>query len=230
MLNNASRWKKLPIERQRLIVWGAADQCRVNQPILHELGYEVIGLIDDTPNKQSPLLNIPIFHGEAGLNIFLEGNNFPVDLGFVVAIGNPYSKQRLFIHKSLEAIGLSPISFADKTALICSSVKYGAGLQVMPMAIVNNDVNIGNQCIVNTRSLVEHDCVLGDGVEIGPGAVLCGRVTVGSGTWIGANSTIRQRISIGKNSIVGAGAVVVQDVPDNVVVAGVPAKVIKENG
>lgn len=230
MLNSASRWKKLPIERRRLIVWGAADQCRVNQPILHELGYEVIGLIDDTPNKKSPFQGIPIYRGVIGLDEMLSKIDNVGELGFVIAVCNPFASARLNLHKLMTKSGLFAISFADPTALICDSVDFAEGLQVMPSVLINNNVQIGEQCIVQSRAFIEHDCILGDGVEIGPGAVLCGRVTVGSGTWIGANSTIRQRISIGKNSIVGAGAVVVQDVPDNVVVAGIPAKVIKRNG
>jgi UDP-perosamine 4-acetyltransferase len=99
----------------------------------------------------------------------------------------------------------------------------------MPAAILHSDVEIGDQCIINTRALVEHDCVLEDGVEIGPGAVLCGRVHIGKNSWIGANATIKQRLIIGENSIIGAGSVVVTDIPSNVVAVGVPAKVISEN-
>ena len=50
---------------------------------------------------------------------------------------------------------------------------------------------------------------------------------VKKGASIGSSSTIMCGITIGENSIVGAGAVVTKDVPDNTVVAGVPAKVIK---
>lgn len=45
--------------------------------------------------------------------------------------------------------------------------------------------------------------------------------------WIGARVIILSGVSIGKGSIVGAGAVVTTDVPDYIVVVGVPAKVIK---
>ncbi len=46
--------------------------------------------------------------------------------------------------------------------------------------------------------------------------------------WIGANATILPGITIGENAIVAAGAVVTKDVPANCVVAGVPAKIVKE--
>ena len=53
-------------------------------------------------------------------------------------------------------------------------------------------------------------------------------VTIGNDVWIGANVTILPGVTIGNNVIVAAGAVVSKDVPDNVMVGGVPAKVIKQ--
>ncbi|MCD7909374.1 MAG: sugar O-acetyltransferase, partial [Clostridium sp.] len=45
--------------------------------------------------------------------------------------------------------------------------------------------------------------------------------------WIGAGATILQGVTVGKSAIVAAGAVVTQDVPDNTIVGGIPAKVIR---
>ncbi|PAV28216.1 acetyltransferase [Virgibacillus profundi] len=53
-------------------------------------------------------------------------------------------------------------------------------------------------------------------------------VTLGKNTWIGSNATILPGVTIGDNAVVAAGAVVTKDVPENSVVAGVPAKVVKE--
>lgn len=52
-------------------------------------------------------------------------------------------------------------------------------------------------------------------------------VILGNDVWIGASATILPGVTIGENSIVAAGAVVTKDVPANMIVAGVPAKVIK---
>jgi sugar O-acyltransferase (sialic acid O-acetyltransferase NeuD family) len=227
-MHEQGRWLKIEPQGKNIIVWGAADQCRVNYPILKSLGYTIGLLVDDTPEVESPIKGVPLCKGLDGLDDHLM--NFKnVDFSYVIAIGNPHGQSRIRLQHIMSGKGFSPISFADPTALICKSVLYGNGLQVMPGVVIHNDVRIGEQCIINTRSLVEHDCRLGKGVEIGPGAVLCGRVNIGDYTWVGANATIRQRINIGRNSIVGAGSVVVKDIPDNVIVAGVPAKIIKDN-
>lgn len=53
-------------------------------------------------------------------------------------------------------------------------------------------------------------------------------VVIGDDVWIGANAVILPGVTIGKHCVVAAGAVVTKDVPDNTIVGGVPAKVIKE--
>ena len=54
-----------------------------------------------------------------------------------------------------------------------------------------------------------------------------GPIIIGDNVWIGANCYIREGIKIGRNSVVGANSVVTKDVPENAVVGGVPAKLIK---
>jgi maltose O-acetyltransferase len=55
-----------------------------------------------------------------------------------------------------------------------------------------------------------------------------GNIKIGNDSWIGTGVIILPNVCIGKNSIIAAGAVVTQDVPDNVMVGGIPAKIIKE--
>ena len=52
-------------------------------------------------------------------------------------------------------------------------------------------------------------------------------ITIGDDVWIGGNATVLMGVTIGKNAIIGAGSVVTHDVPENAVVAGNPARVIK---
>ncbi len=54
-----------------------------------------------------------------------------------------------------------------------------------------------------------------------------GHIHIKQNVWIGANATILPSVKIGENSVVAAGSVVSKDVPDNCVVGGIPAKIIK---
>lgn len=204
-------------------MWGAADQARVNRYILEEQGCELVALIDDTPNLTSPFPNVPLFNGLQNFLSWLRDKE-PEQLGFVIAIANPYGHVRCRMHQLLVSEGLVPISLVDPSAKICASASIGPGLQAMAGTIVHNDARVERQCILNTRSLVEHDCILEEGVELGPGAVLAGRVQVGAYSTICTGASVCPRIRIGRNVIVGAGSVVISDVPDGAVVVGVPAK------
>ena len=84
---------------------------------------------------------------------------------------------------------------------------------------IGDDVLIGQQVVIAT---LNHD--------LNPekrGSMIPKHVKIGNRVWIGAHATILAGVTIGDNSVVAAGAVVTKDVPENSVVAGVPAKVIR---
>jgi acetyltransferase-like isoleucine patch superfamily enzyme len=68
---------------------------------------------------------------------------------------------------------------------------------------------------------------LEDGVHISPNTVMGGTVNIGRKTWVCLGSSIADHIEIGENAVIGAGSVVLNDVPDNVLMAGVPAIIRK---
>ena len=56
-----SNWKKIFPEQKKIIIWGGGDQCRVNMPILQDLGSEVLAIVDDTKDLIAPFKDIPLF-------------------------------------------------------------------------------------------------------------------------------------------------------------------------
>jgi len=91
--------------------------------------------------------------------------------------------------------------------------------------IVENNVLIGPNVMITVNN---HNYENIDSLIIDQGGS-AGTIRIKEGAWIGARAIILSKVgSIGKNSVVAAGSVVTKPVPDYCVVAGVPAKIIKE--
>ena len=73
---------------------------------------------------------------------------------------------------------------------------------------------------------MEHDCVVRAHAHIAPRACLAGGVDIGSETHIGLGAVILENLRVGARCVVGGGAVVIRDLPDDSMVAGVPARPI----
>ena len=113
------------------------------------------------------------------------------------------------------------------SAQVSQFAKVLEGSVLFHHAVVQANSIIGRHVIINTGAQVDHDCLIGDYVHIAPGAILCGTVTVGEGALIGAGATLIPGVEIGSWSTVAAGSVVTKSVPDNAMVGGIPARVIK---
>lgn len=105
----------------------------------------------------------------------------------------------------------------------------GPGAYIQEKVAIQANVRFGANCSVHMGCLIAHDVSVGHSSFISFAVAVSGEVEIGDGVFIGANATIVPRIRIGKFATVGAGSVVIRDVPDYAVVAGNPARIVKEN-
>lgn len=76
---------------------------------------------------------------------------------------------------------------------------------------------------------IGHNCIIGRNTILTCNIVTSGSSIIGDYTYLGVNSAIKNGITVGKNAFVGMGAIVTKSVPDNMLVYGNPAKIIREN-
>lgn len=147
------------------------------------------------------------------------------DKSFVLGLGNP--KYRADLFQKFIDLGAKPSTIIAKQANVGSfAVSLGKGATIMQGAAISNDVTIGKGVLIYYNAVVAHDSILDDFVQVSPNVNILGRCKVGANTFLGAGSTVLPDIEVGKNVVIGAGAVVTKNVPDNVTLAGVPAKII----
>lgn len=87
----------------------------------------------------------------------------------------------------------------------------------------------GIAVVLHARTVIGKNCMIGQDVTIGGKSGWYEVPVIGDNVHISAGARILGPVRIGNNVIIGANAVVVKDVPDNCIVAGIPAKIIKEN-
>lgn len=137
------------------------------------------------------------------------------------------TQRRLYVDQ-VRAFGLPFATLRHPTAHVSLNSRIGTGSVLGVNSIVAAHSEIGEHVIVNRGASIGHHTQVGDYVTIGPGANIAGRCSIGNGTYVGMGAIIVDGLRIGSNSIIGAGAVVTRDVPDNVQVVGIPARVVKE--
>jgi sugar O-acyltransferase (sialic acid O-acetyltransferase NeuD family) len=209
-----------------MLVIGAKGFAKEVLEILIQLGeVEHIAFYDDVSLDTPKLLyeKFPVLKSRGEAEHYFK----TVDNRFTLGIGNPILRKKMYDQFIL--LGGVFTSTISPTAEIGSyDIDIAHGNNILTNVILSNSTKIGMGCLIYYNSVITHDCIVGDFVEISPSATLLGECSIGSYTRIGTNATILPKVSIGKNVVVAAGAVVTKNIPDNCMVAGIPAVIKKE--
>lgn len=181
------------------------------------------------------------------------GSSKVFGVGDKVVFGD-WKELRPILEKNKDAIEDIVIETDARNSAVPLLDEKNINARIEPGAIIRDQVEIGDRAVIMMGAIINIGAIVGEGTMIDMGAVLGGRAIVGKnchvgagavlagvvepasavpvvvedGVLIGANAVVIEGCHIGKNSVIAAGAVVIHDVPENVVVAGCPARVIKE--
>jgi UDP-perosamine 4-acetyltransferase len=193
-----------------LVIYGGWFFGRVVAETAELVGWTVAGFVDpDPPEWVTALSCVP-------------DNTFAI-----VAIGN--NTQRAFVQGKVLERGRSLVSIVHPTASVSRSATLNAGCYLAEHAAIRSNSFVGAGTILNTGSVVSHDCHIGSFVTFGPNAASASHVSIGARTMLGVGACVRPHTKIGADCEVGAGGAVVDNIPDGITVAGVPAKPIEKS-
>lgn len=208
--------------KTKVILIGAGGHARSVMDIaLENDEYDFAGCLSNTGEKD--VLGIPIIGGDEMLpELIQDGVKH-----FFVAIGDNKIRNKIF--NRCISLGMTPVNIVSKTATVSKRAKIGGGVCILHHAVVHVNAEIGDNCIINTGATVDHDCKVGKSAHISAESLICGFSHVGEGTLIAPGVTVRDRMNVGNWCVVGLGAAVVNDIEDNIICYGVPARIIKKN-
>ena len=203
-----------------LFVYGAGGHAKVVATAAFETNsYETIYFLDSTKKDFKFSEKSAIF----SLNpedVLLTSS---VDAQSIIAIGDNHIRMKI----ALESIKDNFISIQSPNSYLSQFSKISEGVFISAGAMINADSFIGPHTIINTGSVIEHDCKIGSFSHVGPNAALGGNVELGSNVFIGGGAFVNPNLSICNDVTVGSGSVVIHDINEPGIYAGVPANKIK---
>lgn len=142
---------------------------------------------------------------------------------------NPNNNGVLRIYKTgvLKTTGIVRIS-RDCKIYVVGNLEIGDGTYINPNSLIfcRTKITIGSNCAISWNcEIIDDDMhtLIIDNNSI----VTSKEIRIGNKVWVGSNVRILKGVNIGNNSVIAAGSVVTNDVPENTLVAGIPAKILK---
>jgi sugar O-acyltransferase (sialic acid O-acetyltransferase NeuD family) len=212
---------------KKILILGAGAQARIIPDLMSSLrDRELLGFVDWGVERR-------LLTGDAAAFPVFDGSRFPEEISknlgpFEILIAMSRMDKRQELIRQVRDVPLTPVNIIHPSSVISKSALMGEGCLIAPLVIIGPGVEIGDHTIFNSAITIDHDTLIEENVIIGSGVHLPGHVKVLSGTFIGVGSCSVNGVTIGRNCLIGAGSVITKDIPDNVIAAGVPAKVIRE--
>lgn len=206
----------------RLLIWGTGDQGTVTLDCaLLMKKYDTIDFLTIKEKESRSISHYKIYQEEdVCLTQFLKCYD-----EVIVATGNNDLREAKI--DILRSLNIPLATIIHPTAFISPFAKVCGGTTVLANAVIHTNAKVDIGCIINTGVIVEHDCIIKEFVNISPQTAMAGHTEIGKKTFIGIGTTIIDDIKIGENVTVGGGAVVIHNIPNHVVIVGIPAKIIK---
>lgn len=149
------------------------------------------------------------------------------DCNLIIASGDPITREKMFARASSSQFELPKI--IDPTSIISENASVGIGTVVCPYAVIGPRSQVSNNVLVNTHSIVGHDVIVGRNSVLASMVNIGGHAAIGENSMVGMNSSIRPKAKVGNNCLIAMQSCVLNDIVDNVIAVGNPARPSRRN-
>ncbi len=184
--------------------------------------YRLLAFVDDSRDKQSGGFGaFPVWSRAA----FNEHRNVQV----LAVPGSPtsYTSRRELIRR----LELGPERYArviHTRAVVSPLATLGYNVVAMAGVVITSNARIGDHICLLPNTVIHHDAAIASFTLIGANVCVAGNVEIGENCYIGSGSSIKNGVRIGARALIGLGSTVIRDVPADAVVAGNPARLIRQ--
>ena len=193
---------------------------------LETTGYaKVCGFFDDFESTSTTKHEIPVLGTPSEVPEFFKKTTFD---SVLIAVGYKHKKYRMEIYEFLKNNGVLLDTFIHPSASVDPTSNIGEGSIVLMDTSIDMGCQIQENVLVAPGCLISHNVIVGTHSYLAPRTCIAGNVQIGRCSFLGIHTTCIDKISVGNNVIAAAGSVITENIPDHVMVAGVPAKIKKK--
>lgn len=210
---------------KNIILIGGGNQAHYTIDIINKEGkYNIIGIIDSIHDIGSDRFGYKVLGRQEDIVKLKEQYNIE---GGVISIGDNWVRYYVSSQIKKQIPNFNFVNAIHPSVIIGDNVQLGKGVVMMAGCIINPKSKIGDFTFFATGAQIDHDCNIKDYSSISAGSITGGYVTLGEFSAITLGVTIVDRLKIGKNTVIGAGSLILKDIPDNVLVYGNPARIVR---
>lgn len=206
------------------VIIGAGKYGEVYLSYLKEAGVDVVGFLDDDPKiVDRQFGGLPVLGPISTLSTLKEKYGIT---SVYCPLGN--NKLRVNFLRQAASLGFETPSYIHPSVIISPDVEIGKGVYILLGTQIMPYTKIEDFVMISMNVSIAHHNILKTGTFLSTGCNFGASIVAEENSYCGIGSTVMTGLHrLGKDCLIGAGAVVIKDVPDGAVMAGVPAKVIK---
>lgn len=206
------------MKNNNLILVGGGGHCKSVIEIAENAGFNIIGILDSDKDNGESIFDYQVLGTDDLIPKFTKNALFIVSVGQIKD-----SSVRVKLFNTISDHNGQFATIIANSSLISKHSHIGVGTTIMHHVTINSNVEIGKNCILNTKSVIEHDTIIGDNTHISTGAIINGNCIIGNNCYIGSGAIISNNVKIPDFTIIGTGSLVLKTISESGTYYGIPA-------